>query len=340
MPKPLAEQVVVITGASSGIGREAALRFAGRGASVVLTARGQEALQEVEREIIAAGGTALVVTADVADFNQVQRVTRSALERFGRIDTWVNNAAVTVYGSFEDTPLEEFRRVLDVNLIGQVNGVRAALPHLKESRGTLIGIGSVLSEVPGPLQTAYTASKHALKGFYDTLRLEQKHANSGVQINFLMLSSINTPLFDHALTHLGVKPAPFPPVYEPEVAANAILFAAQNPLRDVSIGASASGLPALESLSPRAAGSLIERIAYATQFTTEEKAPSGPNNLWHPLPGPGSVRDNFGAVPFDPLTWVGLRPAVKSVLVSVGLAALAIPLAGLILKLAGPPDVD
>lgn len=340
MPIPLAEQIVVITGASSGIGRETALRFAREGARVTLTARNQEALQAVEREITAEGGTALAVPADVADFNQVQRVAQSALDRFGHIDTWVNNAAVTVYGSFEDTTLDEFRRILDVDIMGQVNGAKAALLHLKASGGTLIGVGSVLSEVPGPLLSAYVAAEHALKGFYDTLRLEQMHANSGVRVSLILPSSTNTPLFDHAMTHLGVKPAPFPPVYEPGPVASAILHAAQAPVRDLPVGASAMLLPALEALSPRYSDRVSEQIGYSTQFTAEPKPPSGPTNLWHPLPGPGAVYGSFAAMPFDPLTWLNLRPALRNVAAGVALAALAIPLAGLLFKIASPPDVD
>jgi NAD(P)-dependent dehydrogenase (short-subunit alcohol dehydrogenase family) len=342
MPLPLDQQVVVITGASSGIGRAAALRFGRAGAAVVLAARNQEALRQVEREITAEGGRALVVPADVADPNHVQRVAQTAVQHFGRIDTWVNNAAVSVYGRFEDVPLPEFKRVLEVNVMGQVHGAQAALPHLRASGGTLIGIGSVLSDVPVPLLTAYTASKHALKGFYDSLRLEQMHEQSGVRVSFLMPDSVNTPLFDHAVTHLGVKPAPFPPVYEPEVVANAILHAAQHPVRDARLTASAMAFAALDTVAPGYADRVFERIGYSRQFTNEPKPPNGPNNLYRTLGGPGSVRGSFVATPFDPLSWLRERPPVRRALTAVGLAAIAFPVLGFALRAAfgGCSDLD
>jgi len=305
MPLPLDQQVVVITGASSGIGRETAMRFARAGATVVLVARNQQALQQVEREIVNEGGRALVVPADVADANHMQRVAQTAVQRFGHIDTWVNNAAVAVYGRFEDTPPEEFKRVLDVNVMGHVHGARAALPHLRASGGTLIGIGAAVSRVPMPLMAAYVASQHALKGFYDTLRIEQQHERTGVQVSLLMPDSVNTPFFDHAVTRLGVKPAPYPPVYEPEVVANAVLQAARQPVRDMTLTASAMAVSALDSLLPTYGDRYFERVGYSTQFTNEAKAPNAPNNLWRPVGGPGTVRGSFTAVPFEPLTRSG-----------------------------------
>lgn len=342
MPLPLDQQVVVVTGASSGIGREAALRFARAGAAVVLVARNQEALHQVEREITAEGGRALVMPADVADMGQVERAARSAAQHFGRIDTWVNNAAVTVYGRFEDVTPQEFRRVLEVNVMGQVHGARAALPYLKASRGTLIGIGSVLSEVPTPLLTAYVASKHALKGFYDSLRIEQMHEQTGVQVSFLMPDSVNTPLFDHAVTHLGVKPAPFPPVYEPEVVAAAIVRAAQVPVRDLRVTTSAAAFSALDAVAPGYADRVFERMGYTRQFTSEPKPANAPNNLWQPMRGPGSVRGSFAAQPFDPVAWLRERPAIKNALTAVGLAALVFPFAGFVLRgvFGGCADLD
>lgn len=325
MVKRVSEQVVVVTGASSGIGRETAIRFARQGAAVVLTARNTEALQEVENEITTEGGRALVVPADVSDFEQVRRVAQSAAERFGRIDTWVNNAAVIVYGLFEDTTLEEFRRIMDVNFMGQVHGAKAALPHLKASRGTLIGVGSVLSEVPAPLVSAYVASKHAIKGFYDALRLEQRHCRTGVRVNLVMPGSANTPLFDHAMTHLGVKPAPFPPVYRPELVAEAIVHAAENPIRDLPVGATAAVQAGIQRVWPRYGDRINERIGFNRQVTTEYKPPSGPTNLWHPLPGTGAVHGEFRSIPFDPLTWLRLRPVLRNVALGLAAASFVLP---------------
>ncbi len=332
MALPLNQQVVVITGASSGIGREAALRFARAGATVVLVARNQQALQRVEREITAEGGTALVVPADVADANQMQRVAQVTVQRFGRIDTWVNNAAVGVYGRFEDITPEEFKRVLDVNIMGQVHGARAALPHLRATGGTLIGIGAALSEVPMPLLSAYVTSEHGLKGLYDSLRLEQQHERTGVQVSFLMPDSVNTPFFDHAVTHLGVKPAPYPPVYEPEVVANAILHAAQQPVRNMMLTASAVAFSALDGILPSYAGRMFERIGYARQTSSEPKAPNAPNNLWRPTGGTGAVRGAYRAMPLEPLQWLREHPPIRSALVAIGLAAIAFPVLGFVLR--------
>src|SRR5688500_5696142 len=179
--KPIAEQVVVITGASSGIGREAALRFAARGARVVVSARDYDALEALANEIRSSGGQALAVPADVSDAAQVEELAAGAADRFGRIDTWVNNAAVSAYGTFKSLRLEEFRRVIEVNFFGQVNGCRAALPYLeRQGCGALICVGSALSDRAIPLQGAYCAAKHALKGFLESLRTELAHGGSEV----------------------------------------------------------------------------------------------------------------------------------------------------------------
>lgn len=324
MARPIAGQAVVVTGASSGIGRETALRFARKGARVVLVARNAEALGHVRGQIERAGGQALAAPADVADWAQVKEVAGRAAEAFGSIDTWVNNAAVSVYGSFEQVPIDEFRRVVDVVLMGQVHGAKAALPYLKESGGTLIGVGSVVSQVPLPLQSAYVASKWALKGFYDTLRLEQERECRGVQVSLIMPSSADTPLFQNAKSHLGVEPGPIPPVYEPGVVADAILHAASHPVGDLTVGAGVV-LTALQRLWPGAAEAVMRRVAYTEQLTREPERPGAPNNLWSPVPGRGAIHGGFRALPFDPYTWLRLHPAVGSVVAGVALAAAVLP---------------
>ncbi len=326
MARPIADQVVVITGASSGIGREAALRFAAQGAHVVLVARNEEALREVERLVQRLGGQALVVPADVADWPQVQRVARQAVERFGRIDSWVNNAAVSVYGTFEQIPVEEFRRVVDVVLMGHVHGAKAALPYLKQSRGTLIGIGSALSQLPVPLQSPYVAAKWALKGLYDTLRMEQERECTGARVSLIMPSAVDTPLFANSKSHLGVEPGPIPPVYEPATVAAAIVHAAAHPVGDVTLGAGAL-LVGLQRIWPPAAEGVMRRLAFTRQLTREPELPTAPNNLWHPVPGRGAIHGGFEALPFDPLAWLRFRPAVQRALAGAALAALVLPAA-------------
>jgi NAD(P)-dependent dehydrogenase (short-subunit alcohol dehydrogenase family) len=249
--RPISEQVVVITGASSGIGRETAIQFGQQGASVVLAARNETALREVEKEVERLGGQPQVVVTDVAEWEQVKRLAREAIERFGRIDTWVNNAAASEYATIEEMTVEEIERQIQVILMSQIYGMKAALPHLKrQGQGTIINNASGLAKRSVPLQGAYCAAKHGIKGFTDTLRMELEHERSGVNVTLLMPSSINTPLFDHARSKLGVEPMPIPPVYEPRVVAEAILFAAEHPRRDIVVGGAGKMLDVMERISP------------------------------------------------------------------------------------------
>ncbi len=207
--KPLREQVVVVMGASSGIGREAALRFAGRGAKVVVSARGEPGLRSLVEEIREGGGEAAAVVADAAEFEQVESVADRAAEEYGRLDTWVHVAGVGLFAAFEDTTPEEFRRVIDVNLMGQVHGAMAALPHIKrEGRGALVHISSMGAKRSVPLQSAYCASKHGMEGFLEALRVELRHEGLPIEVTSIQPATTNTPFFDKARTKLGVKPVP------------------------------------------------------------------------------------------------------------------------------------
>ena len=307
--KPLAEQTIVITGASSGIGRATALMAARRGASVVLAARGAQALTSLEEEIRRDGGRALAVPADVSVEEPVQALAERAVETFGGIDTWVNGAAVSAYGAFEQVTPEEFRRVMDVNFLGQVYGCRAALPHLKaQGRGALICIGSALSDRAVPMQSAYCASKSAVKGLTEALRIELQEAGSGVQVTLIKPSSFNTPLFDHAATHMGVKPKPIAPVYDPDIASRAILYAAEHRVRDMAVGGGAKLLSTLEAF----AGPLVDRWMVATgtkgQQSKEPKPEGAPNNLFTPIEGDARVRGSFKGRGVSLYTWARLHP--------------------------------
>jgi NAD(P)-dependent dehydrogenase (short-subunit alcohol dehydrogenase family) len=237
--KPIEKQVVVLMGASSGIGRETALRFARKGAKVMVSARGEEGLDSLVEEIRAEGGEATAVVADTSDFGQVEAVADRAVEQYGRLDTWVHLAAVGLFATFEQTTSEEFERVVDVNLMGQVYGAMAALPHLKrEGRGALIHISSVEAKRSFPFHSAYGASKHGIDGFLEALRVELKHEGWPISVTQVMPGTINTPFFDKGRSKLGVKPVGVPPIYEPQTVANIILYAAENPARDlVSRGA-------------------------------------------------------------------------------------------------------
>lgn len=294
MPKPVAEQVVVITGASSGIGREAALLFGKAGASVVLTARNEEALHTVAGMVEQTGGRALVVPADVTDWEQIQQVAKTAVDTFGRIDTWVNNAGISVYATAEETTVEEAHQVIHTNFMGMVHGVTAALPHMKrQGEGTIINVGSVESQRALPLQAVYAASKHAVKGYTEALRLEQEAADSGIHITLILPAGINTPLFNHARSKLGVKPMPVPPVYTPELAAHAIVNAAQNPQRDVYVGGAGFLFWLLQRLSPGLLDKLMitNKAMFRLQMTDEPD--DGQDNLFQPVGGTGRVHGDF-----------------------------------------------
>src|SRR4051812_3629498 len=251
MTRPLRDQVVVVTGASSGIGRATAALLCEKGAAVVLAARNREALENAAAESERAGGRALAVVTDVAEWDQVQALAAAAVQRFGRIDTWVNNAAISAYGTVEQMEVDEVQRIVQVNLMGQVHGMKAALAQMRvQGQGTIINVASALAERAVPLQAAYCATKHGLKGFTDALRLELKSERIPIDVVLVMPSSVNTPLFKHARSKVGVQPMPIPPVYEPRVVAEAIARLAERPQRQVVVGGSGKALVTGQRLSP------------------------------------------------------------------------------------------
>ena len=295
MQREISEQVVVITGASSGIGRETALAFGGRGASVVLAARNKIALEEAAKEIERLGGRAAVVVTDVAEWPQVENLARSAVEQFGRIDTWVNNAGVSEYATVEEMTIEEIDRIIKVDLLGMIYGVKAALPILKQQdQGTIVNVASGLSDRAVPLQSAYCAAKHGIKGFTEALRIELEQAKSNVNVTLIQPSSINTPFFNHARSKIGVQPQPIPPVYEPSAAAEAILYAAEHPIRNVHVGAAGKMLSVMQRVSP----ALVDRYmlmggqAFKSQKT--DKPDDRRDNMFTPSTGTGSSTGDFG----------------------------------------------
>jgi len=291
--KRLEDQVIVITGASSGIGLVTAREAARRGARVVLAARNARDIEREAEAIRLAGGDAIAVPTDVTEYAQVERLARRAVEQYGRIDTWVSNAGVSAYGTFEDVPLDEFRRVVDVNFFGCVHGARAALPHLERTGGALICVGSVLSDRGVPLQGAYCASKHAIKGWLDSLRAELMRRGSRVRVTLIKPSSMNTPLFAKSRTYLGVEPRPIPPVYKPEIAAHAILHAAESAERDLFVGGWGAVLSIAQRISPRAVDWYLERTAFAAQRTDKAKSADAPANLFTPLDHDGGAHGTF-----------------------------------------------
>src|SRR3990170_2714799 len=241
---PLHEQVVVITGASSGIGLVTAKQAARRGARVVVVARNGHDLHRAVGDIRRQGGRAIEVVADVADPDEVERVAAAAVAEFGRIDTWVNNAAVSMYGRIMDLSIEDMRRQMDVNYWGQVYGSRVAVRHMRHHGGTLVNVASALADRAIPLQGNYCAAKHALKAFTDTLRMELEEEGVPISVTLVKPASIDTPFFEKARTLIGVEPQPVPPVYAPEVAADVILAAARRPIRELIAGGSGAKLSA------------------------------------------------------------------------------------------------
>lgn len=292
--KPVSEQVIVVMGASSGIGRETTLRFAKKGAKLVVSSRNQNDLNSLVAEIEREGGKAVAIAADVADSEQVKKVADKAVTEYGRLDTWVHVAATSIYASFEDTKPDEFKRVIEVNLLGQVYGAQAALPYLRQTdNGGLIHVSSIEGKVPLPFQSAYASAKHGIIGFLDVLRLELKKEGVPISVTNVMPASINTPLFNQVITRLGVKPMPVPPIYEPGVVADVILYAAEHPARDMVAGGAGKVLILMKRLSPSLLDAFLLRTAFKGQKTKEAKTDTAPNNLYQPLSGFGRVQGDF-----------------------------------------------
>ena len=287
--KPISEQVIVITGASSGIGLVTAQKAASGGARVVLAARNEADLRQAADDIRARGGRAIYVVADVADPDQTDSIARSAVAEFGAIDTWVNNAAVSMYGRVMELSTEEMRRQFDVNYWGQVYGCRAAVPHLRKTGGAIINVGSALCDRAIPLQGNYCAAKHALRAFTETLRMELEAEGAPISITLVKPASIDTPFFEKARTHLDVEPQPVPPVYAPEIVADTILRCAVHPARDVIVGGSGKLLSAA-SLAPRVADRYMESRLFEAQQTDIPVRDGRPDNLFNPVEHDGGQR--------------------------------------------------
>lgn len=276
-------EVAVITGGSAGIGRAAAREFARHGCKIALLARGRAGLEAAAREVEELGGEALPIPTDVADYDDVERAADQAVERFGRIDVWVNNAFAGIFSRFMDMSLDEFRRVLEVTFMGQVHGTRAALKHmLPRNEGTIVLIGSALAYRGIPLQSAYCAAKHALQGFQDSLRVELLAADSAVRLTMVQLPGVNTPQFDWIRAHTKGAPRPVGAVYQPEVAASAIWKAAHSGRKEWIVGA-----PAYQAIvGDKLASPLLDlQLARGTIEAQqgEPLAPDRKDNLFEPL---------------------------------------------------------
>ena len=296
MARPLNEQVVVLTGASSGIGRETAVELGRRGATVVLAARSEEELRAAADEVTAAGGRPLVVPTDVSDFARVEHLAQAAISHFGRIDTWVNNAAVSLYGTVEDAPVEEMERVIRSNLLGAVYGMKVAAPFLKrQGGGTIVNVSSVLGRLSVPLQAAYCASKHGMIGFADALRLELARDNSGVSVCTVLPSSVDTPFFQHARAYLGGKaPQPLPPAYDVQSVADAIVTLCERPQRDVIVGGAGRLFVLLHAVAPSLLDWLLLAGDGGAKLQTSSREKMEGDNLQYPLGEAQPARGGWG----------------------------------------------
>lgn len=306
------EQIVVVTGASSGIGRAVALAFAGKGCTLALAARGREALDEVAEECVARGAQVLAMPTDVTSSEQVEALARRTVELYGRIDVWVNDAAVTVFGPFLKVPLEDFRRVLDVDIMGYVHGARAALPVMcAQGRGTLINVSSIVGVVPQPYTHAYGMAKAAVLALDGSLRQELRlQRQRGVYVCTVLPAAIDTPLFQHAANYTGRAVRAMPPVYTPERVARTIVSLARKPRRQTVVGPMGRNLVLQAKLMPGTTEKVMAKHADKTHLSRNQPAPASSGNLHQPASGSGSTNGGWGGRRKTMLRRVGTAAAL------------------------------
>jgi short-subunit dehydrogenase len=292
--RPARPEVVVITGASAGVGRATARRFAAEGAQLALLARGRERLEAAASEMERAGGRAIVIPTDVADPDAVEAAAVQAEAELGPIDVWVNNAMATLYAPVWDTAPAEFRRATEVTYLGSVWGTQAALRRMRpRDRGTIVQVGSTLAFRGIPLQGAYCGSKHALQGFLESVRTELLHEGSNVHVTMVQLPALNTPQFSWARTKLERKPQPVAPIFQPEVAAKAIVWAAHHPRRELYVGWPTVKTIIGNRLLAGVADRYLARTGYESQQTDEPVEPDREDNLFEPVSGAFGARGEF-----------------------------------------------
>jgi short-subunit dehydrogenase len=288
-------EVVVITGASAGVGRATVREFARHGAKIGLVARGRDGLEGALREVEAAGGKALVLPTDVADAAQVEEAAARVEKKFGPIDIWINVAMASVFSPIKEMKAEEYKRVTEVTYLGYVYGTLAALKRmLPRDRGTIVHVGSALGYRSIPLQSAYCASKHAIQGFYASLRTELMHDKSNVHTTIVQMPALNTPQFGWVKSRLPHKAQPVPPIYQPEVAARAVYYAAHHPRRREYYPAWSSIFAIFgNKLAPSLADIYLARTGYKSQQHDGPEDPNRPNNLWQPVAGDHGAHGTF-----------------------------------------------
>lgn len=287
-------QVVVVTGASAGVGRAVARAFGAQGAAVGLLARGRDGLEAAAAEIEALGGRALVLPTDVADAEAVEAAAIAVEERFGPIDVWVNCAMATVFAPVHRVTPEEFKRATEVTYLGYVHGTLAALKRMRpRDHGVIVQVGSALAYRAIPLQSAYCAAKFAIRGFTDSLRSELLHDGSSVHVTMVQMPALNTPQFDWSRNKMPYRPQPVPPIFQPEVAAEAILFAAEARRREVWVGWSAIRAILANKVAPGLLDRFLAHQGYTGQLTDEPVSPQHRDNLFEPVPGDHGAHGRF-----------------------------------------------
>jgi NAD(P)-dependent dehydrogenase (short-subunit alcohol dehydrogenase family) len=303
-------EVVVITGASAGVGRAAVREFAKHGAWIGLVARGKDGLQGAKREVEAAGGKALVLPTDVADAAAVEAAAAAVEKKLGPIDIWVNDAMASVFSPVKEMQPEEYERVTAVTYLGAVYGSLAALKRmLPRDRGVIVQVGSALAYRSIPLQSAYCAAKHAMLGFTASLRCELLHDNSNVKVTMLQMPALNTPQFGWVKSRLKQKAQPVPPIFQPEVAARAIYYAAHHPRREFYVGWSSAKAIIGNKVIPSALDHYLANYGYTSQQLPEPEDPNRPNNLWEPVAGDHGAHGTFDARAHEdsPFVWADVH---------------------------------
>ena len=324
-----APEVVVITGASAGVGRATVRKFARQGARIGLLARGVDGLNAAQREVEKLGGEGLMIPTDVANAEQVEAAAEKIEADLGPIDVWINNAMTSVFSPIKKMTAEEFRRVTEVTYLGYVYGTLAALKRmLSRDRGVIVQVGSALAYRGIPLQAAYCAAKHAVQGFCDSLWCELLHDNSNVKVTMVQIPALNTPQFSWVKSRLARKAQPVPPIFQPEVAAEAIYFAAHNPRREFYVGLPTVGAIVADKIAPGLLDRYLARTGYDSQQYDGAENPNRRDNLWQPLPGDHGAHGAFDARAsnWSPQLWASKHRALiglaMGTLATCGLLAL------------------
>lgn len=300
-------EVVVVTGASAGLGRAIVRAFAREHAHIGLLARGNDGLEGARRDVEELGGKGLVIPVDVADAEGIERAADEVEREFGPIDVWINNAMVSVFSPVKSMTADEYKRVTEVTYLGVVYGTLAALKRmLPRDRGVIVLVGSALAYRGIPLQSAYCGAKHAIQGFFDSLRSELIHDGSKVRVTMVQLPAMNTPQFSWVKARLPNKPQPVPPIYQPEIGAEAVLFAAHNDRREMYVGYPTVEAIVANKISPGFADWYLARNGYDAQQTDEPIEPGRRDNLWKPVPGDHGAHGTFGdrAIELSPQLWL------------------------------------